>query len=377
MSWQQNSISQEENYMYLAIEEAKLGGIFTAPNPMVGAVIVKDGKILGKGHHHLCGEAHAEVNALLSCKEEVKGATIYVTLEPCSHYGKTPPCAEALVKSGIKKVVCSMQDPNPKVAGKGFEILRNAGIEVECGLLEEEARWLNRAFLKHITTGFPCIVVKSATTADGKIATSTGNSKWITNEMSREKVHILRNRMGAILTSISTIKMDNPMLNCRLDSSKYRVHQPVRLIADTYAQLPEESQVAQTALEYPTYLFHSSSAEKEHLEKLQQMGIHTQELQTDGTGHISMKELFNFVGKMGINSVLVEAGGNLNATLWEEDWVDEFYLFIAPKIAGGHNAPTCVEGKGVDKMDFAKKLSLRSIKNLQDDILLHFQREKK
>ena len=237
--------------MRRAIELAKKGGGYVHPNPLVGCVVVNNGEIIAEGYHEKYGEYHAERNALLRCKSETKGASLYVTLEPCCHYGKTPPCTEIIIEKGIKKVFVGILDPNPLVAGKGVKILQDAGIEVEVGLCEDEIRELNKVFLKYITTKHPYVIMKTAMTLDGKIAAFTGDSRWVTNEESRKLVHELRSEMAAVIVGIGTVLADDPMLNVRLEGNP---HQPIRIVVDSNLRIPVDSQLVKTAKEYRTII---------------------------------------------------------------------------------------------------------------------------
>ena len=265
-------VRQEDiEYMRRAMELAERGVGFTNPNPMVGAVIVKGGKVIGEGWHERCGEWHAERNAFKNCKVSAEGATMYVTLEPCCHYGKTPPCTEAIIEHGIARVVIGMEDPNPLVAGKGIAFLREAGIEVVCGIEEEALREQNRVFLKYISTRLPWVALKAAMTLDGKIATRTGDSKWITGAEARAYVHELRHRFMAILVGIGTAVADDPLLNCRIEGRGVR--QPIRVVVDSNARLSLESQLVQTAEEYRTIVAYTRFAPEERVKALREAGV--------------------------------------------------------------------------------------------------------
>ena len=340
----------DEFYMRRAIELAKKGRGWTNPNPMVGAVIVKDGSIIGEGYHEKCGELHAERNAIASLTESAEGATLYVTLEPCCHYGKTPPCTEAILEQKIARVVIGSRDPNPKVSGKGAKILREAGVRVEEDFLREECDALNPVFFHYITTGLPYVVMKYAMTADGKIATKTGASKWISGEEARSLVHEMRHDYMAIMAGIGTVLADDPMLNVRLEGKK----SPVRIICDSMLRIPLDSQICQTAGRYRTIVAYAGEKgnaicleEKKHsLEKL---------------------------GELGIDSVLIEGGGTLNEDALQSGIVNEVKAFIAPKIFGGRGGKTPVEGFGVEKVDDAIKLQLMRISQVGEDILAEYK----
>ena len=363
-----NMVRQEDiEYMRRAMELAERGVGFTNPNPMVGAVIVKGGKVIGEGWHERCGEWHAERNAFKNCKVSAEGATMYVTLEPCCHYGKTPPCTEAIIEHGIARVVIGMEDPNPLVAGKGIALLREAGIEVVCGVEEEALREQNRVFLKYISTRLPWVALKAAMTLDGKIATRTGDSKWITGAEARAYVHELRHRFMAILVGIGTAVADDPLLNCRIEGRGVR--QPIRVVVDSNARLSLESQLVQTAEEYRTIVAYTRFAPEERVKALREAGVEML-LCEEKEGLVDVRNLLELLGQFGIDSILLEGGGNLNYTFLSEGLVDELYAFVAPKIVGGMSAKTPVEGTGVEKMADAINLELKNVLNIGDDVLL-------
>lgn len=373
--------------MRRAIELAKKGGGYVHPNPLVGCLVVKDDEIIAEGYHEKYGEFHAERNALTRCKTETKGASLYVTLEPCCHYGKTPPCTEIIIEKGIKKVFVGILDPNLLVAGKGVKILQDAGIEVEVGLCENEIREMNKVFLKYITTKRPYVIMKTAMTLDGKIAAHTGDSKWVTNEESRKMVHELRSELAGVIVGIGTVLADDPMLTCRLEGEH---HQPVRVVVDSNLRIPVDSQLVKTANEYRTIVacrhFDRSEAERSEVEKsslnvnkqkgfldslrsLEMTGVELLECQSNNN-HVDINDLMTKLGAMGIDSLLLEGGGTLNAAFLEAGCVDEVWAFIAPKIIGGEGAKTPVSGKGIDKMSEAINLQDIDIQNINGDILI-------
>ena len=363
-----NMVRQEDiEYMRRAIELAERGVGFTNPNPMVGAVIVKGGKVIGEGWHERCGEWHAERNAFKNCTVPAEGATMYVTLEPCCHYGKTPPCTEAIIEHGIARVVVGMEDPNPLVAGKGIALLREAGIEVVCGVEEEALREQNRVFLKYISTKLPWVAMKTAMTLDGKIATRTGDSKWITGAEARAYVHELRHRFMAIVVGIGTAVADDPLLNCRIEGRGVR--QPIRVVVDSNARLSLDSQLVKTAGEYRTIVAHTRFAPEESVKALREAGVEML-LCKEKEGLVDVRNLLELLGLSGIDSILLEGGGSLNYTFLSEGLADELYAFIAPKIVGGMNAKTPVEGAGMEKMADAINLELENVLNVGHDVLL-------
>ncbi len=357
---------RDTEYMRMAMELAGNGHGFVHPNPYVGAVIVKNDRVIGKGWHTCYGKLHAEREAFANLTEGAEGATMYVTLEPCCHYGKTPPCTEAIIENRVARVFVGLLDPNPKVAGKGIEILRDAGIEVECGLLESELKEQNRIFLKYITTGMPWVAMKCAMTLDGKIATHTGDSKWVSGMESRNYSQCMRNEFAAIMVGIGTVNADNPMLNCRLCGDS---HQPIRIIADSGAHIALDSAIVQSAKEYRTIVAHTSKGEASKLNQLRNMGIETL-LCEECNGHIDVMDMLRKLGAMKIDSIILEGGGTLNNSFVAAGAIDEVYAFIAPKIVGGKEAKTPVEGYGVDMMSDALELHDVRVECCGDDVLI-------
>ncbi len=363
---------QDKQYMLRAIELAAKGGGWTNPNPNVGAVIVKDGRIIGEGYHERCGQLHAERNAFANLTEDASGATIYVTLEPCCHYGKTPPCTEAIIEHNIARVVIGSRDPNPLVAGKGAKLLREKGIVVEEDFMREECDKLNAIFFHHITTGKPYVAMKYAMTLDGKIATRTGASKWITGDKAREHVHTKRSRYAAILAGIGTVLADDPMLNARIDNA----HQPVRVIVDTSLRIPMDSNIVKSAGEYKTIVACKSLEQPDkQIEKknqLEELGITVVELPLVD-GHVSLKSLMEYLASQGLDSVYIEGGGQIHESALKEGIVNHVYAYVAPKIFGGSEAKTPVEGVGVSVPDECAKLILTDTSVLGEDILLEYE----
>ena len=361
----------DQEYMLRAIQLAKKGEGWTNPNPMVGAVIVKDGRIIGEGYHKKCGELHAERNAIASLIESAEGATIYVTLEPCCHYGKTPPCTEAIIEQKIKKVVIGSRDPNPKVAGKGAQILREAGITVVQDFMREECDRLNPVFFHYITTKTPYVVMKYAMTLDGKIATKTGASKWITGEPARQEVQHMRHRYMGIMAGIGTVLADDPMLNVRVEGWK----SPVRIVCDSRLRIPLDSQIVRSAKEYRTIVAYAGREENEEItekitKKIEQ--LHAKGVDTvccpDEKGQIDLKKLMTYLGNEGIDSILLEGGGTLNDSALRAGIVKEVHCFIAPKLFGGKNSKTPVEGIGIGLPSEALKLKCTDICRIGEDI---------
>lgn len=365
----------EEQFMKRAIELAKQGAGWTAPNPLVGAVVVKNGRVIGEGYHRKYGELHAERNALAACTEDPAGATLYVTLEPCCHYGKTPPCTEIIIEKKIAKVVIGSRDPNPKVAGKGARILREHGIEVVEDYMREACDALNPVFFHYITTKTPYVVLKFAMTLDGKIATRTGASKWITGEAARNHVHQLRGRYAGILAGIGTVLADDPMLNCRIDGA----HQPLRIILDSHLQIPMGSRLVRSAKEYPLLIVcNESNRDREEgtsrIQKLEEAGAKVWTL-PEKNGHPDLNVLMQRLGEEKIDSVLIEGGGTVNEAALKAHIVHHVYAYIAPKIFGGEDAKTPVEGSGIRLPQECANLRLAKITVLLNDMLLEYDVE--
>jgi diaminohydroxyphosphoribosylaminopyrimidine deaminase / 5-amino-6-(5-phosphoribosylamino)uracil reductase len=353
--------------MRRALKLAAKGTGYTSPNPLVGAVIVKDGRIIGEGFHRLYGSDHAEVDAFKNATEDVFGADMYVTLEPCSHYGKTPPCARAIVEKGIRRVFIGLTDPNPLVSGKGMQILRENGIQVESGILEEEGRKLNEIFLKYITTGIPFCIMKTAMTLDGKIATAKGDSKWITGELSRKHVHELRHRVSGIMAGIGTVLADDPMLTTRLDGRPGK--DPVRIIIDSSASLPLEAKVLNPDSKAGTIIAVTAKAAKGKIKSLEAKGAEVIITPLKDNG-VDLSFLMRELGKRKIDSVLLEGGGRVNYSALKSGIVDKVNAFIAPKLIGGENARTPVEGEGIEYMKDAIMLHNTEFYKFGDDIMV-------
>lgn len=357
----------DELYMKRALTLALNGVGKTSPNPLVGAVVVKNGKIIGEGYHEYYGGPHAEVNAIKNATENVEGATIYVTLEPCSHYGKTPPCAELIVKEKLSKVVISIVDPNPKVAGKGIKILQENNIKVVTGVLESEARKINEIFLKYIQEKKPFCILKSAMTMDGKIATCTGESKWITNEKSRYYVHELRNMVSGILVGVNTVIKDNPSLTTRLNNEG---NDSIRIIVDSSLRIPLNSKILNINSSKRTIIATTEKADKSKLKALSNMKNIQIIITPAKESKVDLIYLFDWLGNEGIDSVLVEGGSELNFSVLNEGLVDKVITFIAPKILGGKNSISPVGGSGFEKLKDAAVLKDITIRTFDDDIMI-------
>lgn len=357
-----------EEYMKRALELAKQGRGRTSPNPVVGAVIVKDGAVIGEGWHQKCGENHAEINAFEDAEKrgaDARGAQMYVTLEPCSHYGRTPPCAKAIIERGIQKVFVGLLDPNPKVAGRGVKMMEEAGIEVECGILEKECRAVNEIFLKYITEKEPFVVMKTAMTLDGKIAARTGDSKWVTGEESRQLVQKMRDCLTGIMVGIGTVLADDPRLTCRLPGGR----DPVRIIADSRLSIPPEAKVLKDANCIVAALERECAEKREKRQHLEAMGICVLPVR-EKDGRLDLRDLMRKLGEKEIDSILLEGGGTLNEAALRCGIVDRVVSFIAPKIIGGKEAKTPVEGEGMDRMSEALCLKDLEISRIGEDLLV-------
>lgn len=369
-------MTQDEKWMSRALSLAVKGMGHVSPNPMVGAVIVKNGQVIGEGYHEHIGELHAERNALADCRRrgnDPEGADIYVTLEPCCHYGKTPPCTEALIENKIGRVIYGMTDPNPLVAGKGLDILRNAGIRVDGPVLEEKCRETNRIFVHYIKTGLPYVIVKYAMTADGKIATVTGDSKWITCEESRKRSHGVRKLVSAIMAGVGTVLADDPMLNCRTDEGV----DPVRVICDSNLRTPVDSQIVRTARETDTIIAYGASGDislSSRADELKSAGVRLWEIPRGEDDRLDVETLIRKLGEEGIDSILVEGGSEMHFSVCNTGFVSEVQAYIAPKIAGGRDAKPPVGGEGFRKLSDCLELGRPAkIELIGDDVLLVYR----
>ena len=355
----------DTEYMRRALELAVRGAGHVSPNPMVGAVIVKDGRIIGEGWHEHIGGLHAERNAFKHCTEDAAGATIYVTLEPCCHWGRTPPCTEAIMEHKIARVVVGCLDPNPLVAGKGLQILRDAGIECVTGVLEQECLAVNEVFFHYITTKKPFVVMKYAMTLDGKIAAFTGDSKWVTGEQARRHVHETRRRLRAIMVGINTVLADDPMLNCRIEDGV----DPVRIILDSSLRIPLDCQIVQTASRIPTHVF-CARPDGAKEAALAALGVHVHYLPDETDTRVDLGRAMQELAQMQLDSVLVEGGGTLHGELMRLGLVDRVQAYVAPKLIGGIQAKSPVEGPGIPYMADAQTLTDITITRLGEDVLI-------
>jgi diaminohydroxyphosphoribosylaminopyrimidine deaminase/5-amino-6-(5-phosphoribosylamino)uracil reductase len=358
----------DPSHMARALELAARGQGLVEPNPMVGCVIVRDGETVGEGWHHRFGSPHAEVEALRVAGSRAAGADVYVTLEPCCHQGKTGPCTQALIAAGVRRVVVALEDPYHEVAGRGIGELRSAGIEVEVGLLADEARTLGAPFLKLVTTARPWVIAKWAMTLDGKLATACGDSRWISGETSREIVHRLRGRMDAIIVGRGTAVADNPMLTARPPGARVST----RIVMDSAAALSPDSQLVRTAREVPVIVAVADNAPQTNRAPLEEAGCEV--LVCSGATHgARLDALLSELGRRAMTNVLVEGGARLLGSLFDAGQVDEVHAFIAPKLVGGEAAPGPVAGQGRALMQQAISLASPEIARVGDDVYIHGQ----
>lgn len=356
----------DEQFMDRALALAERGLGRTRPNPAVGAVVVRDGRVVGEGYHAAAGQPHAEVLALRQAGEAARGATLYVTLEPCCHFGRTPPCTREIIGAGIARVVAAMLDPNPRVAGRGAEELRRAGIDVQVGCREREARRLNEAFCKYITTGIPFVTYKAALSLDGKVATAGGDSRWISGEESRRLVHRLRDRYDAVMVGIGTVLADDPLLTCRLDGGR----DPVRVVVDSRGRLPPGARLLHSGSPAPTLVATTAAVPREARAALEAIpGVEVVEL-SSRDGRVDPGALLRALGEREITSVLLEGGPTLAASLLEGGWVDKVMFFLAPLLVGGVQAPSALGGAGAARLGEARRLRDVVVERVAEDILV-------
>nr|WP_286673997.1 MULTISPECIES: bifunctional diaminohydroxyphosphoribosylaminopyrimidine deaminase/5-amino-6-(5-phosphoribosylamino)uracil reductase RibD [unclassified Clostridium] len=353
-----------EKYMGLALELAKKGIGKVNPNPLVGAVIVKDDEIIGIGYHEQYGGPHAEVNAINNATKLLEGSTIYITLEPCAHYGKTPPCVNLIIEKKIKKVVIGMLDPNPMVSGKSVKKLKENDIEVIVGIEEEKCKKLNESFIKYITSNLPFVILKSAISLDGKIATAIGESKWITSKEARRDGHLLRNKLSAIMVGVNTVIKDNPELTCRIENGR----NPIRIIVDSTLRIPLDSKIVNNS-DRLTIVATTKYADKLKKQKLVNKGARVIEI-IDKNKKVDLKELMIYLGNLKIDSILIEGGGTLNFSALEENIVDKVRFYIAPKILGGETSKSSIGGQGFSKLSDAVKLRDLTYEKLSEEIVI-------
>ncbi len=354
----------DESFMRMAIGLARKGIGYVNPNPLVGAVIVKDGNVIGEGWHARYGELHAERNALAACTSSPRGADIYVTLEPCCHYGKTPPCTDALIESGIARVFIGSSDPNPLVSGKGAAILREHGLEVHEHFLEAECDALNPVFFHYIQHMTPYVALKYAMTMDGKTACHTGASRWVTGEEARHEVQKLRHQYTGIMAGIGTVLSDDPLLTCRIENGR----NPVRIICDTRLRIPTDCQLVRTAKDIPLIIA-TCVAESEKKDQLTAAGCECLTIRESG-GHVDLPELTRLLGARGIDGILLEGGGTLSWSALNSGIVQKLYTFIAPRLFGGAAAKSPVEGPGVNDPSEAFLLKQTGMRQYGSDLCI-------
>lgn len=373
---------EHEIWMRRALSLAAQGQGYVEPNPMVGCVLVRDGEVIGQGFHRRFGQAHAEVDAINDAKQrghDPRDATAYVTLEPCSHYGKTPPCCLALIEAQVQRVVVATTDPSPHVAGRGIEQLHAAGIEVQVGVLEEEAQALLAPFLKRLQTGLPWVIAKWAMSLDGKIATRTGHSQWISGPPSRALVHQLRGRMDGIMVGIGTALADDPGLTARLENGKTPARVATRIVVDRHLRLPLESQLVRTAGEVPVLVACESGANGSHRQQLEAAGVEVWAAPTAANREfdyaVFVRTLLAELSSRGMTNLLVEGGASLLGNLFDQNLVDEQYVFVAPIIIGGTNAPSPVGGLGRETVPQAGSVKRQRVSHqvMGNDVLIHVE----
>jgi len=357
----------DEQFMHEALTLAAQARGRTSPNPMVGSVVVKDGRVVGRGYHVRAGASHGEVVALEDASGQARGATLYVSLEPCCYYGRTPPCTKAIIAAGIRRVVAAMRDPNPLVSGKGLEELRQAGIEVKLPVLEAEATALNEVFIKYITTKRPFVLLKVAASLDGKIATVTGESRWITNERSRLLVHQLRDQVDAVMVGINTVLRDDPLLTTRLPGGGGR--DPMRIIVDSRLRLPCEARVLTASTAACTLIATTAEAPREKRLQLEAAGAKVLVVEGDGPG-VPLGSLMEQLGTMQVSSILLEGGGELHSSALRVGIVDKVLYFLAPKLIGGRSAPPAIGGAGFARLEDAVTLERMHVRQLDGDLLI-------
>lgn len=352
--------------MKMALQLAEQGRGWTSPNPMVGAVIVKDGVVVGKGFHQAAGGPHAEIHALDDAGKKARGATLYVSLEPCNHTGRTPPCTQAILRSGVKRVVAGMKDPNPRVTGGGLDFLQSHGIDVSVGVCEDACRRVNEIFIKYATTSLPFVIMKCAATLDGCIATQTGDSKWITNSLSRRFVHDLRHAIDAVMVGIGTVLKDDPRLTTRLEGRK--ASDPVRIVLDTHLSIPPDAQLLHLTSDSDTLIVTGSGVAPEKRLLLKSTGVRFLALK-ENEGRIDLTALMVKLGEMGITSLLIEGGSRVNSAALRAGIVDKIFMFYAPKICGGNGIPIC-RGAGINLMEESLQVTDISVHRFANDVMI-------
>jgi diaminohydroxyphosphoribosylaminopyrimidine deaminase/5-amino-6-(5-phosphoribosylamino)uracil reductase len=357
--------AKDKIFMQRALELAARGKGRTSPNPAVGAVVVKGNKLIAEGYHRKAGSSHAEIMALKKAGRKARGATLYINLEPCCHTDKkTPPCTKAIIKAGIRKVVTAMIDPNPKVSGKGLKELKRAGIGTQAGLMEKEAKRLNESFIKFISKNEPFVILKTAQSLDGKIATARGESRWITGEKARNYVHQVRNEVDAVLTGIGTVKKDDPSFDCRMKNGR----NPYRIVVDSKLRITPDVKVLRHK-DKKTILATTRKAGKKKVEYFRKRGVHIV-IAKEKTGKVDLRHLMKELGRLGITSIMIEGGSSINASALSSKIVDKVLFFIAPKIIGGTDSIGSIGGRSPLMLHKAFKLNDIEVKTIGDDILI-------
>jgi diaminohydroxyphosphoribosylaminopyrimidine deaminase/5-amino-6-(5-phosphoribosylamino)uracil reductase len=361
-------MTSDERFMRLALRLARRGLGRTSPNPCVGAVIVRGGEVVGRGYHERAGSPHAEIEAIRDAGEGCRGATMYVNLEPCCTHGRTPPCVPEIRAAGIGRVVAAMRDPNPAVRGRGFRALRRSGIEVSVGVLEQEAARLNEAFAKHVTNQMPFVLLKWAMTLDGKIASRTGESRWISSPEARTHVHRLRSEYEAVMVGVGTVAADDPSLTPYLIGGRRR-HDPVRVIVDSRGRTPPGAR-AIAGSEAPCVVATTRRAPESRLARLREAGAEILVCKRDRDGRVALRDLMAKLGAREIMSVMIEGGGELPASALAAGVVDKLLFIIAPKVLGGKDAKTPVEGRGIARVADALGMQLTRVRRVGVDLIV-------
>jgi diaminohydroxyphosphoribosylaminopyrimidine deaminase/5-amino-6-(5-phosphoribosylamino)uracil reductase len=357
----------DQHFMQIALDLAVKGEGFTSPNPIVGAIVVKDDKVVGSGYHEVVGGPHAEVNAIDAAGESASGATLYVTLEPCNHTGRTPPCTRKILEAGISRVVVAMQDPNPTVTGNGAEFLKQRGVRVTTGVCEEQAEKQNEAFSKYVRTGRPFVIVKCASTLDGRIATRTGDSRWVTGEQSRRFVHRLRHAVDAIMVGVNTVRVDDPSLTARLADGRGK--DPLRIILDTHLSIRPDARVLQEVSTSGTILVVGKGIGADKKIDFEKRGVRVVESFIKD-GMVDMNPLMDQLGDMQISSLLIEGGSRVIASAFGADIVDKLFFFYAPKILGGDDGVPICSGSGAELMSQCIGVGDVTVHRFGDDVLI-------
>ncbi len=358
----------DNHFMQMALDLAARGRGFTSPNPMVGAVVVREGRVVGRGYHHAAGQAHAEVNALDDAGPAARGATLYVTLEPCNHHGRTPPCTQRVLAAGVRRVVAAMADPNPEVCGGGLARLRAAGLEVAVGACEAEALRLNEAFVKYVRTKRPFVTLKCAATLDGRIATRSGASRWVTAEASRRYVHRLRHAVDGILVGVETVRRDDPSLTTRLEDGSGK--DPVRIILDTRLSIPEDAKVLRVESKSVTIIVSGENAPTARRDALLRRGAQVMTAPLAADGRIDLGALMRRLGQMRMTSLLIEGGARVLASALAAGVADKINFFYAPKLLGGDDGVPICRGPGPEGMDGCIPVKDLSVHRFGPDVML-------